>query len=303
MNNPWARPVQTILDWIDENIEGDVSLQEMSRRIGYSPYYCSNLFHRIVGMTLKSYVAGRRLSFAALALRDTDQRILDIALRFGFSSQEALTRAFVRAYGCTPYTYRNAPRPIRLAIRQVVLHPGNHDSGGMSMSELREPEVRFEYIPAHKYIGIWDIRADNYGEFWQYHDCDEVCGIIESMRHVAHEAVGSHMAGWFTENGKKGYFYGFGVATDYDGPIPEGFEARDIPASVYLVFFHPPFDYVTENGEVMGRVESLAWNHDPKAPYKWWIPGGYRWNDACPAYQRHFPEVLGYEVLRPVVKL
>lgn len=50
-------------------------------------------------MTLKSYLAGRRLCYAAIALRDTADKIIDIALQYGFSSQEAFTRAFVRAYG------------------------------------------------------------------------------------------------------------------------------------------------------------------------------------------------------------
>ena len=172
------------------------------------------------------------------------------------------------------------------------------------MSTVKEANVRFEHIPSHKYIGIWDIRAKNYGDFWEYHNYDEVCGIIDSMRHVALEVVGCHQAGWFYESGQKGYFYGFGVPCDYSGKVPDGFEMRDIPVSTYLVFFHPPFDYLADNGDVMGKVESLAWNYNLKESGRWWIPNGYEWNETiCPDYQRHFPEVLGYEVLRPVKKI
>ena len=65
----------------------------------------------------------------------------------------------------------------------------------------------------------------------------------------------------------------------------------------YLVFFHPPFDYLKDNGEVMGKVEKLAWNYEPQAE-------GYEWNeDVCQDYQRHYPEVIGYEVLRPIHKI
>lgn len=71
-----------------------------------------------------------------------------------------------------------------------------------------------------------------------------------------------------------------------------------------MVFFHPAFDYLADNEEVMQKVENLAWNHNPNTDNKWWIPGGYEWNEmSCPDYQRHFPDVLGYEVLRPVRKL
>jgi len=197
-----------MIDWIEQNIENDPTLLKMSYEVGYSPYYCSFIFHKICGLTLKSYLAGRRLCYIALALRDSNDRIIDIALRYGFSSQEALTRAFVKSYGCTPYAYRTNPKPIKLSIKQTVLVPDKKLFGGLKMSNVREANVRFEYIPAHKYVGIWDIRAKDHCSFWDYHNCDDVCGVIDSMRHVSLESVGCHQAGWFYDDGKKGYFYG-----------------------------------------------------------------------------------------------
>ena len=296
----WNETIQRMIDWIEEHLTENPTLLQMSEEIGYSPYYVSTRFHEIVGMTVKNYVAGRRLAKATLEIRDTKERILDIAMKYGFSSQEALTRAFMNAYGCTPAAYRKKPRPVRLANSQVVFLPEHYiNKGGptMSTTALTEARVRVEHIPAHKYIGIWDAVASDYGSFWSRHDCDTVCGIIDSMSHVSHPIVTGHTAGWFYENGKKGYFYGFGVPEDYDGEIPKGFELRSFPASDYLVFYHPPFDYLKDNSEVMGRVETLAWNYDPSKH------GNvcYEWNEeVCQDYQRHYPEGIGYEVLRPV---
>lgn len=303
--NEWKAAIQKMIDWIELNIENKPSLLEMSQQIGYSPCYCSYLFHEVTGITLKSYMAGQRLCHATLELRDTNTKILDIAVKYGYSSQESLTRAFVNAYNLTPSSYRKNPKPIKLSIKLNVVFPEDYiNNGGNSMSNLKEASIRFEHVPAHKYIGIWDIRADNYCDFWKYHNCDEVCGIIESMRNVAHEIIGCHTAGWYYENGKKGYFYGLGVHTDYSGEIPEGFEVKEFPASDYLVFFHPSFDFLSENNDVMNRVEKLAWNYKPDKSDRWWIPGGYEWNEkACQIYQRHFPEVIGYEILRPVKKI
>lgn len=289
-----------IINWIEDHLTENPSLLEMADQIGYSPYYCSNRFHDIVGMTIKSYISGRRLAKATLEIRDTNVRILDIAIKYGYSSQEALTRAFVNAYGCTPAAYHKNPIPVPLSNLQVVFFPEHYINKGeptMNKTLLTEPHIRIEHIPAHKYIGIWDITATDYMNFWSKHDCDTICGIIDSMSHVSHPIVTGHTAGWFYENDKKGYFYGFGVPDDYDGIIPEGFEIKTFPASDYMVFFHPPFDYLKDCGEVMGKVENLAWNFDPKTQ-------GYEWNeDTCQDYQRHYPEVIGYEVLRPVKKI
>ena len=171
----------------------------------------------------------------------------------------------------------------------------------MNKTCLKNAEVRMEYLPAHKYIGIWSDKANGYGDFWSENNCDEVCGIIESMRHLSDPVIGCHMAGWHYVNGARKYFYGFGVSHDYDGDIPQGFTIKEFPASYYLVFFHPAFDYLKDNGEVMEHVENLAWNYDIEAEN--FNNQKYLWNEeVCQDYQRHYPEVLGYEVLRPVKK-
>jgi AraC family transcriptional regulator len=296
----WNEAIQKMIDWIEYNITQNPSLLDMSKKIGYSPYYCSTQFHKIAGMTLKSYMAGRRLCLATLEIRDTNERILDIAIKYGYSSQEALTRAFVSAYGCTPYVYRKKPRPLPLSMKQIVLFPEYYKGKGeptMSKAILTNACIRTEYIPEHKYIGIYDNTSTSYGDMWAGHNCDLVTGIVESMGHLSHPIVTAHTAGWAWKNGKKSYFYGIGVPIDYNGEIPEGFEIREIPASYYLVFSHPHFDYLKDNEEVIDRVEELAWNFEPSTR-------GYQWNEeVCQDYQRHFPEGLGYQVLRPVIKL
>lgn len=243
----------------------------------------------------------RRISCAALDLRDTDARILDIAVKYGFSSQEAFTRAFVKAFHVTPAVYRRAPRPIPLAIRVEVFSPYHFnvkERGKMVEVNLQEVEIKTERIPAHKFIGIWDISSQNYGEFWNNgHNCDEISGTLDSMSHLCLPGQLGQTAGWFYQDGQKGYLYGIPVAAEYDGEIPEGMECRDIPESDCLVFFYPPFDYLRANGEVMSIVEQKAWNFDPTEM-------GFVWDEGTKYdYQRHFPEGYGYAVLRPVKKI
>lgn len=98
----WNEMVQLMIDWIEEDLAASPTLLKMSEQLGYSPYYCTKQFHALTGMTLRDYIWQRRIGRAALELRDTDTRILDIAVKFGFSSQEAFSRAFLRAFKITP---------------------------------------------------------------------------------------------------------------------------------------------------------------------------------------------------------
>ena len=292
--------VQKMINWLEGNLSESPLLFTMSRQIGYSPCYCSSQFHAIVGTTLKTYVAGRRLSKAAQDIRDTNMRIIDIAMKYGFSSQQALTRAFVLAYRCTPAAYRKSPSPVPFRSKKAVLFPEYYPQKGdanMNKTILTEANVRTIFIPAHKYLCIRDSKVQAYYPFWEGKDCDTICGTIDSMSHVAHPILGCHTAGWFYENGNKGYSYGLGLPLDYSGEIPDGFEVYEYPDSYYLMFYHPPFDFLKDCAEVMRRVENLAWSFDPATK-------GFAWNEnLLQDYQIVWPETIGYELLRPVTKL
>lgn len=296
----WNYAVQELIDYVENNLSKNISIDELAKQIGYSKFYCSTQFRKIVGMTFKKYIAGRRLCKATIAVRDTNIPIIEIALEYGYSSQGALTRAFKDAYGCTPAAYRRKPIPIPMSIHKVVLTPSHYVKKGvvdMRETVLTTPQTWIEYIPAHKFIGLYDIHAKGYCDFEKREDFDKIEGILESMVPVQHPVVWSHHAGWFYRDDKKGYFYGTGVAEDYSGPIPEGFEVYDIPASYYLVFGHPKYDYMKDNGEVMKRVEQIAWSFDPRTL-------GYEWNEEdCQDYQRHMWNDRGYQVLRPIKKI
>lgn len=117
-----VKTIENMVDWIENNIDKNPTLDEMSRHVGYSPFYCSAKFHEYVGVSFKDYIRNRKLSLAALSLKNTNKRIIDIAFEYGFSSHEAFTRAFVKAYGYTPFKYRKCSPDILLydKIKLVV---------------------------------------------------------------------------------------------------------------------------------------------------------------------------------------
>jgi len=167
--------VQQMIEWIETNMEEGPSLQKVSAAVGYSPWYCSEMFHEITGFTMKSYITGRRLARIMEEIRDTDERILDIAVKYGFSSQEALTRVFKEQYGCTPAAYRKNNKPVPMTVHKHVLFP-KYDEKRIKTMEKEKLGVRVEHIPAHKYLGIWEERAFNFdpaerGYAWNEEEC------------------------------------------------------------------------------------------------------------------------------------
>lgn len=116
----WSDAIQKLIAYIDENAIHNPSLSEIAAQIGYSPYYCSEVFHKLSGLTIREYMAMRRVYSAANLLRNTDRSIIEIALDCGFSSQQALQRAFKKYYGCQPHAYRKNPNAYTSTIDKEI---------------------------------------------------------------------------------------------------------------------------------------------------------------------------------------
>ncbi len=108
------KTVNTVINFIEENIESDIDLDEIARNAGYSKFHLNRLFSEATGTTIYKYVQSRRLTAAAEKLVYTDLPIAQIAYEAAYNSQQAFTLAFRQAYGCPPKAYRHrgvmAPR-------------------------------------------------------------------------------------------------------------------------------------------------------------------------------------------------
>lgn len=131
----WYDKVQEIKSWIDKNIEEEITLSKLSSDMGYSSFYLSKKFHAIEGISLKEYVLVSRIQHAANQLHRTEEKIIDIAIGHGYSSQEAFTRAFIKVYGITPWVYRKLQKPSPITEKSRLLHSVGFTKpiGGMDM--------------------------------------------------------------------------------------------------------------------------------------------------------------------------
>ena len=294
----WNMSVQKMLDCVEENLTEPLTLKMLAGKLNYSPYYCTRQFHRYAGLSLRDYIRLRKISSAVIDLRDTGERIIDIAVKYGFSSQEAFTRSFKKAYGMTPNEYRKMPKLLPLLVKRNVFDPYYFGLGGIMSQERTAKEITasIQVVPAHKFIGIRHIDAPGYWEFWKKEEekyggdrCDKVEGILQSIKSPT-------VGGWFYRDGKRGYFFGVDVPIDYAGEVPEGMELLDIPEAPYAVFHHPAYNYGTMEravGEAIGNSIER------------WKPAehGYEWDDSLPTYQHHSPDKFGQAIMRPVKKI
>jgi AraC family transcriptional regulator len=125
---PTSRDVLRLLEGVCRDLDGDLSLESLASRAGWSPFHLHRAFRRTAGETPKRYTQRLRLERAAAELATGDAAVLEIALAAGFGSHEVFTRAFRRHFGRTPTQYGVGARAIppghRERHRQAITGAG-----------------------------------------------------------------------------------------------------------------------------------------------------------------------------------
>lgn len=98
--------IQKTLNHIEENLSEEIQIDRLAEIAGLSPFYYQRLFTRLVKTSVRDYIKLRRLAKSTIMLRDKENRIIDVAMKYGFGSHITFTRAFKKTYGITPSQYR-----------------------------------------------------------------------------------------------------------------------------------------------------------------------------------------------------
>ena len=300
--------VNIIEQEICKGSDDELALASLAGKLGYSQFHVTRQFKNLTGMTFRKYLGLRRLAHSVIALRDSDQGIIDIALNYGFSSQEAYTRAFKKSFGTTPCVYRQKPAPLVLQAMRTTFDPYFLGLGetSVSKSELKDIAVSVVTLPAHKFLHVKNIDATDYFGFWALQeaipgqDCDTISGLLDSIGTKLDSVTGKigefdgQIGGWyFDESGRMGYFYGARLPADYSGELPKQMLCVDVPQRDYVAFSHPPFDYELIWGSVYDAVE------DTMETYNYATTGHERDKSGF-TYQVVSPEQLGYRIYVPI---
>lgn len=98
--------IQNIALYVQDNYAEDLTLEKLSKALGYHPCYLSSFINQNFGMNFRSLVNRYRVSAAEELLQDTDSTIAEIALLSGFSTIRSFNRAFEQIRGICPRDFR-----------------------------------------------------------------------------------------------------------------------------------------------------------------------------------------------------
>lgn len=137
--------IQATLDWIENNLSEDMSVNTLAGIAHLSPYYFQRLFRRIVGKPVMEYVKLRRLARVSNRLIFNRDTILESCFHYGFENHETFSRAFKEEYGITPTEFRKYTKRVRHFSKPALTEKGPYDM---------EYEVKIEELDEMRYLAI-----------------------------------------------------------------------------------------------------------------------------------------------------
>lgn len=94
-------------NYIENNIENEIDIKEIARITNQSTDSINRFFVSMLGITIKEYIRKRRLSLAVYDLQNSDEKITDIAFKYGFNSYDSFCKAFLNQHNVTPTQAKN----------------------------------------------------------------------------------------------------------------------------------------------------------------------------------------------------
>lgn len=234
----WVTTFSKAINFIEKNIMEDITLADVAAEVYISPLYLGKGFQIMTGYTLSEYIRCRRLYLAAKDIRETDIKIIDAALRYGYDTPESFTKAFTRFHGCSPVAMRKKQLPAKLFLPLKIT---------VSVQGGNKMDYRIETKQAFKVIGFERVFENEtaYAEipkFWEEVFAKYMpCFTGKPAETPAQKAVVSNKIGEFgiciDDIGGNRFRYIIG-GRYMGGDVPEGMTVCEIPEYTWAVFNH-----------------------------------------------------------------
>lgn len=95
-----------IIDYLEENLTNDIDIRKLSKSLGLNDFIMQRVFSIVTNISISEYIRKRRLSLAFEELKLSNNKIIDIALKYGYDSHVSFTRSFKKEFGITPSNLR-----------------------------------------------------------------------------------------------------------------------------------------------------------------------------------------------------
>jgi len=227
----WVESLQQAIDYLEEHLLDDLSMKEIAKQAHVSEFQFQRIFTILTGITIGEYIRCQRLTLAAQELSNTNSRIIDIALKYGYDTPEAFSKAFRRQHDLTPSQARNNSGNLksynRLTI-QVTL------KGAEPMKYKIIERESFQVVGIKREISCEN--GENLTEIPKMWTDVHQDGTNDLLFKLNNGDINGVLGVCVDKRSTQKQLMDYWIATEHIGNTPEGLLNLKLPASKWAVF-------------------------------------------------------------------
>ena len=259
----WYKRMNVAIDYIEENLRGEIDFERIAKIVFQSAVGFQRTFSIVTGISVFEYIRRRKMTLAAFDLSNSNDKVIDVALRYGYESPESFTRAFKETHGASPSDARKYGLPVKAYPRITFL---------LSVKGDTAMEYRIERKGAFSVYGIEGIfstdDSKNFTDvpkFWT--DCMED-GSYERLVKSTNEPLSRvHAICDYRKTGGNTFPYMIFTYRN-ESAKTEGFTEVEVPASTWAIFTTEKHTQEQTSGMVQGLIRRIYTDWLPTAAYK-----------------------------------
>lgn len=225
----WIEKMNAAMDYIEQHITDTLNIEDIAKIAGCSTYHFQRMFAYMTSIPLSEYIRRRRMSLAVTDLKNNDMKIIDVALKYDYTSPTAFNRAFQSVHGI-------APSLAKLDGVAVKSYPPINFQ--MVIKGVESLDFRIETKEAFRIVGI---STQLYGEFesmnepvkqiWEQSTSN---GTIEKLKKLMKKETRGLLEVMLPDENTESWQYLISVETD--APIEKTLEEYHIPSYTWAIF-------------------------------------------------------------------
>lgn len=238
----WIESLQRAIDYMEEHLLEDIMMEDIARQANSSPFHFQRTFAILTDISIGEYLRRRRLTLAAQELCSTNDKIIDLALKYGYDTPEAFTKAFRRQHGISPSEARRYTGKLKSYSRLVIQ---------VSLKGAEPMQYKVVEKESFEVIGIKEGFSYGNGEnlsgipkMWDKANQDGTCDLLLCKNNGIVKGV----LGVCVDKSKTDKQMDYWIAAAYDGETPDGYLKMEVPASKWAIFeVHGPMPDAIQN--------------------------------------------------------
>ena len=225
----WVESLQRAIDYMEEHLEEALTIDQIAEQANSSVFHFQRTFAILTDCSVAEYLRRRRLTLAAQELSATDQRIIDIAYKYGYDTPEAFSKAFRRQHGITPSEARKNVGKLQ-AFNRLVIQVNLKGADPMKYRIVEK--ASFQAIGIKREFPLTD--GENMAgipKMWQELNQNGTNSTIASLNDGEIKGLLGICADY-----QDGRTMDYWIAAESTQSVPEGFSQLEVPASKWGVF-------------------------------------------------------------------